>query len=539
MQLRPYQRESVDAIFQHFKEESGAPLIVLPTGGGKSLVMASFIAEAMANAPQINVIVLAHVKELLEQNYKEIKNLWPTAPCGIYSAGIGRRETFDAFTRIVFAGIQSVHNKASELGNVDIIIVDEAHRIPRNSATQYYKFISSLREINPDVVLVGLTATPYRLDSGLLTEGKGALFSRIAYDVNVADLVAEGYLAPLVSKRTNLRVDLSNVKKRGNEFVQSEMAAAMEAGQNNELAVKEIIQNSQGRRSWLVFCASVDHCHHIEAELLAYGVSCAVITGNTPKDERKRIIDDYKAAKFLCLINCDVLTTGFNAPSVDLIAFLRATESISLYVQMAGRGTRLAPGKQDCLVLDFAGNVERHGPIDSISIKTVKCGEGKRNGESPSKTCPKCETICHISTRSCVCGFNFPKNDQKDKAYSSASELPIMSNVPASIYVRDVILSHHIKLGKPTSMMVDYVLRGKNIKEWVCFEHSDYPRKKAVEWWERSGIGGDVPETVSEAIDRLRSAMWCPESIMVIHRDGYWRVVNYTMPVMAESESVT
>lgn len=540
LNLRQYQRESVDSIFRHYLEHDGAPLVVLPTGSGKSLVMAAFIQEVMAHTPDVNILVLAHVKELLEQNYKEIKALWKNAPVGIYSAGIGRREMFDFYTRIVFAGIQSIWNKAYDLQRVDIVIVDEAHMIPRKSSTRYFSFLSDLRKINSRLVLLGLTATPYRLDSGLLVEGEDALFSRICYEANVADLVDQGYLSPLTSKRTSLRVDLSTVQTRGGEFIQGQMAKAMEAGDNNTAAIEEIIEWGEDRRSWLLFCAGIDHTEHIYLELVERGVSAAYITGKTPKGERDTIIRDYKAGRIRALVNCDVLTTGFNAPAVDLIAFLRATQSVSLYVQMAGRGTRNAPGKNDCLVLDFAGNVERHGPIDAITVKSQADKGGVfLPGGMPSKSCPQCRSIWGIQARTCkTCGWEFPEPEQTQFIAGKASQLPIMSREVSEMEVLYFFVNPYHKPGKPLSIKIDYYTSERCFPQWVCVEYSGFARHKAEQWWRRVGLPGACPPTASAAISAIRDSGWRPKFIKVQRRDRYWDVINVKGELGTQKEAV-
>jgi DNA repair protein RadD len=535
LNLRDYQEDAVSSLFHHFGHHSGSPLVVLPTGSGKSLVMAAFIQRVMASAPGVNIMVLAHVKELLEQNYREIKALWADAPAGIYSAGIGRREVFDLHTRIVFAGIQSIWNKAKELQRVDIVIVDEAHMIPRKSSTRYFSFLQDLRFLNSNLCLVGLTATPYRLDSGLLTEGDDALFQRVSYEANVGDLVRQGYLSPLISKRTKMRADLSSVQTRGGEFISGQMAAAMEAGDNNSQAIREIIEQGQERRSWLIFCAGIEHTEHILAGLRARGISAEMVTGTTPSAERRSIIESYKAAKFRALVNCDVLTTGFNAPAVDLIAFLRATQSVSLYVQMAGRGTRNAPGKDDCLVLDFAGNVERHGPIDAITIK----GQSKAmEGEvvpPPSKACPECQTILSIASRVCTtCGHEFPAPERADIGHQATS-LPIMAMQSSEYQVLFTVANAHVKVGKPMSMKLDYITMERTFHQWICLEHEGFARQKAEAWWRRAGLPGEAPTSVKAAIEILTEARWSPASIRVVYRDKFWDVVSFSMPVLQEA----
>ena len=306
--------------------------------------------------------------------------LWPEAPAGIYSAGLNKR---DLHAQILFAGIQSIHKRAYDIQRCDLALIDEAHLIPRTSNTMYRRFLGDLATINPHLKVIGFTATPYRLDSGMLHEGDGALFTDIAYEAGVAEMIAQGYLCEVVPKRTETQLDTSGVGSRGGEFIAGQLEAAVDVEAVTKSAVDEIVRHGADRGSWLVFCAGVRHAEHVRDAIQGRGFTCEAILGETASAERDRVIAAFKRGDIRCLTNANVLTTGFNAPGVDLIAMLRPTKSVGLYVQMIGRGTRLANGKDNCLVLDFAGNVERHGPIDRIDGRKRKKDdeEGTRPGQ--------------------------------------------------------------------------------------------------------------------------------------------------------------
>ena len=300
-----------------------------------------------------------------------------------------------------------MHRKAYAIQRADLVLVDEAHLIPRSANTTYRRFLGDLTRINPQLKIIGLTATPYRLDSGMLHTGPDALFDDIAFEVSVRELIDQGYLAPLISKQTSTQLDVSGVGTRGGEFIAGQLEAAVDQDPITQAAIDEVVAYGRDRRSWLLFCAGVDHARHVCDAVRARGFSCATIFGHTPKAERDRIIAAFKRGEVRALASMGVLTTGFNAPAVDLIAMLRPTKSTGLYVQMAGRGTRLAPGKDNCLVLDFAGNVARHGPIDLVKPRDKLNGEG--DGEAPTKVCPECQTINALAARMCIeCDYVFP-----------------------------------------------------------------------------------------------------------------------------------
>jgi DNA repair protein RadD len=219
-----------------------------------------------------------------------------------------------------------------------------------------------------------------------------------------------------------------------------------------------------------------------------------------------------------------VLTTGFNAPAVDLIAMLRPTKSTNLYVQMAGRGTRLAPGKENCLVLDFAGNVARHGPIDLVKPKDKVKSEA--DGEAPTKVCPECQAINTLSARVCIdCGSEFAPPEAA-KLEATATTRPILSTgQPVWVDVGTVSYHRHEKPGKPPSLRVDYHCGLVRHHEWVCLEHGGYAGSKATQWWSRRAGGDRPPVTVDDALRRA-AQLRQPLQIALRPNGRFTEVVN-------------
>jgi DNA repair protein RadD len=491
--LRPYQEAAISSIYDYFQSNKGNPLVVIPTAGGKSLVMASFIEGVLKAWPDQRILIVTHVRELIAQNHAEMIGLWPEAPAGIYSAGLGKRE---AQARVLFAGIQSIHRRAHEIGHTDLVLIDEAHLIPGNSSTMYRRFLDALHAINPALKVIGLTATPFRTGSGMLHEGKDALFTDIAYEAPVRDLIDAGYLSPLISKQPNTRLDVSKVGTRAGDFIARDLAAAVDQEATTRAAVTEIITHGKDRKSWLAFCSGIEHARHVAQEFGRQGITCRTIFGDTPKEERDAIIAAFKRGEIRALASMGVLTTGFNAPAVDLIALLRPTKSAGLYVQMVGRGTRLAPDKENCLVLDFAGNVRRHGPIDLVRPKRPGDGGG---GEGPTKVCPECDSIIALSATECPdCGYVFPAREVK--IAPTAATLPVLSPKVEWLPVHGVSYSRHDKRGGRPSLKVTYSCGLKSYNEWVCVAHQGYARQKALEWWRKRAPGCAMPRTVDDAI---------------------------------------
>jgi DNA repair protein RadD len=529
--LRPYQRAAINAKLDYWAEGGGNPLVVMATGTGKSVVIATAVRELLESFPDMRVLMLVHVRELVAQNAKAMLAAWPQAPIGINSAGLGRR---DKRSQVLCASIQSVHKEsAATLGRRDLILVDEAHLIPRAGSGMYLSFIERMREDVPDLRVAGYTATPYRLGSGRLDMGDDRIFDKIVYDYGIGEGIKDGYLSPLVSKATATALDLSGVKRAGGEFVAASLEAAIDQDWITESAVDEMVAFGENRRSWLAFAAGVDHAFHLRDAIRRRGISCETVTGETPNGERDRIIRDFKEGRTRCLTNVGVLTTGFDAPSVDLVAMLRPTLSTGLYIQMAGRATRLAPGKTDAIILDFAGNVRRHGPVDAINItggpKKKKEGAAEVN-EVRAKECPDCQTLVSLNARECPsCGHSWKTEEAGPKHDATADgEAHILSiNAPDWSPVAGVTMVRHNKPGGRPSLRVEYRVGVVVYRKWVCLEHDpgSLPRRKAEQWWRKLSGGEPPPETIDEALQRQRE-LRLPDEIRVKPAGKYFEIVG-------------
>jgi len=473
--LRKYQKLAIDYLYEWFRSNKyGNPCIVLPTGSGKSHVVAAICKDAIDNWPETRVLMVTHVKELIEQNAEKMLLHWPKAPLGIYSAGIGRKE---AHQQITFAGIQSIRKKAHEIGHIDLMIVDEAHLISTNTDTSYRKLIDALKIINPAMRVIGLTATPYRLGHGMITDKPG-IFDDIIEPTSIEALIADGYLAPLKSKLTDTKLSVKGVHKRGGEYIEKELQAAVNKSHKNDGVVREVIRLAGDRKAWLFFCAGVEHAMAIKDLLIEHGVVAECITGETPKKERERIIDEFKSGRIRALTNANVLTTGFDYPDIDLIAMLRPTMSAGLYVQMAGRGMRVKSHTDHCLVLDFAGIVQMHGPITNVQPPN-RAGQG--TGEAPVKVCPECASLLAPAIKICPdCEYEFPKPKEK---LMRLHDVDIMGKKGSVFGVHSWYWSKHISKASGKDMIkVQYyskLLSDPNISEYFPITHDGFAGQKA------------------------------------------------------------
>lgn len=522
--LRPYQGDAVQAVFDYFGKKTGNPLVVLPTGAGKSLTMAAFIKQAIEQYPATNILLLTHVKELIEQDAQAIIRFWPDAPVGIWSAGVGQKRR----DQITVAGIQSIHKLPASFAQTHLVIIDEAHLVPKKSDTMYGRFLAGLRQYNPALKVIGLTATHYRMDSGLLIDGPDRIFTDVAYEADVGMLIKEGYLCPLVAKAGATRADLSGVRTRGGEFVESDLQSAMDKNDLIEGALDEVSAYAHDRKHILGFCAGVQHAAHCADAARARGWTADFVSGDMTSAERDRIINKFKAGQTRFLFNAMLLTTGFDAPHIDCILKLRPTKSTGLYVQIMGRGLRKHSSKENTLVLDFAGNIQRHGPIDQIRVKP-KRGAGEGVSVAPVKECPSCHELVHASVMHCPgCGHEW---QAKAPHGTEAADAVIVAalEAPRVYYVDAVEYERHEKLGRAPTLKVTYQCGIQRFSEWVPIEDSRSGVKKhAVSWfWMR---GCMCPDDVASALNLVKSnKVPAPDTITVKPDGKYWKVVGCDM----------
>ncbi|HHK43046.1 MAG TPA: DNA helicase, partial [Planctomycetaceae bacterium] len=471
-----------------------------------------------------------------------------------YSAGLKRRDT-DA--PVIIAGIQSVYRRACDLGPFDLVLVDEAHLIPTDGEGMYRRFLADAKVVNPYVRVVGFTATPFRLGSGLICSPDNIL-NQVCFEVGVRELIVQGYLCPLVSKAGAVSADTSRLHVRGGEFVAGEVEELMDTSELVEAACKEIIDYTADRNSVLIFASGVQHAEHVQQVLEEnHGVECGLVTGQTPAQERQTLLRRFKAhpddmlvrrgdvRPLKYLVNVNVLTTGFDAPNVDCVVLLRPTMSPGLFYQMVGRGFRLHHSKRNCLVLDFGGNVVRHGPVDAI-----KPPDKPRQGEgpAPAKQCPECNSVIAAGYAVCPdCGHAFPPPDRR-RHDATASDAGVLSDqvTDTEYEVRDIVYRVHTKKDAPPdapkTMRVDYMIGLDHWQsEWICFEHTGYARQKAVAWWTRRSPD-PVPDTAERAVEIAEAGGLAHTERIVVRSvpgEKYDRIVGYKLGPLPEPVDVS
>ena len=494
MKLRWYQQEAVDAVRHYLNTQDGNPCVELPTGSGKGMV----IAELIRCWPKLRVLVLAHRKELVEQNYWELHEIAPHTCSGIYAAGLGHKDTTN---RVTFASIDSIANKPRAILAPHVIIIDEAHMLSPKDGTKYQKLIAHYKMRNPKLRVVGLTATPYRMDSGHICH-KDFILTDLVYSAPVDKLIEQGYLCKLRSKIQEAP-DTSKVRKNSRgDFVNKSLAEAVDIPKVVQSAVRDAMSiiERENRRGIMFFCVSEEHCQHVAKCLEAHGIIAPVVTARTKARDRDRIVEDFKARRLRAICNIDVYTTGFNAKHVDCIVMLRPTLSKGLYAQIVGRGLRVHSDKDDCLVLDYGGNIERHGPIDCLEgdrVRIHKCGGCGDSFAFPLGKCPHCGTEIPKQKREAV-----EAEDRERKLNEEArAQAEIIGAMPSEHEVDGVQVFRHIKPGGVDSMRVEYRCGLNVYREWICLDHEGHAGNKAREWW--LARFGPPPPSLDDALGDL------------------------------------
>ena len=529
MQLREYQQRAVDQLYDWFrKNPEGNPVLDLPGGSGKSVVIARIVQDALQSWPSTRVLMLVHSRELVAQNASKLRMLWPGAPMGVYSAGLGKRQLGEPIT---YASIQSVRTKAQQLGHIDLVLCDEAHCISATESGTYRKLLEELKAINPALRVVGFTASPYRLGHGLITEGKDALFDDILRPVTIEEMVFKGSLSPLRSKVTRHKLDATGLHVCQGEYIAAEMQEKFNTDDHNTAIASEVLEIANNRKHWLIFCSGVDHAIQFAQTLRGMGISADWVTGEDSSKDRDAKLAAFERGEIRAMCSVAVLTTGYDFPALDCIVFLRATKSPGLYLQMAVRGMRIAPHKDDCLVLDFAGVVATHGPLTAVQPPKRKGEAG--GGQAPVKGCPQCGELIHASVMTCpACGHVF---EAKEKVLTLHQD-DIMGITGQDMEVKSWNWRKHTSRSSGKDMLaVTYygALSDPPVTEYIPVCHDGYAGQKAMrllvtmERSSRSTIQGSIADDffLDEAAISMNQGM--PPSNIEFKKDGkFFRVLN-------------
>ena len=547
---RPYQLEASESLFGYFERHGGNPLIGLPTGTGKSVIPPLFINQALTTFPRTRVLLATHVKELISQNVKAMRRIWPMCPIGICSAGLDK---WEPWAPVVYAGIASIYKKANELGRFDIMFIDEAHLLSPDDNTMYQAFIADMRAINPYFKVIGMSATLFRMGQGMLTDGD-SIFTDVCYDKTglreFCYFLDEYYLSPLVPKPTQTVIDISDVRQLANDYNQKDLARAVDKESVTRSALEESLAYAADRNRWMVFGAGIENCHHLTDMLNQMGVSATLVHSKLTDEQRDTRLAAFEHGRYKAIVSYGILTTGFDDPKVDCIIDLRPTTSVVLHVQKYGRGTRPyfhpawtpeqlrhkderrkameAGGKRNCMVLDFAGNTNRLGPINDPKIPNPK---GGGTGEMPVKLCPECDGYNHTTVRFCaLCGFEFIFR-VKIKTTASEDDLIRRDERETKLFdVENITRQIHQsrRSGGNTLKVTYFCANMKAFPTWLSFDASskEFAKHKARDWW-RQHFGDTIPTSTAEAFEWFPQARRAKQILVAIPSQGYPEILEY------------
>jgi len=540
IEARWYQQEAVEAVFDYYSQPrkldaNGKPerknaLICLPTGTGKSLVIGQLAERMFREHPDTRLIMQTHVKELIKQNASKLLEVWPNAPLGIYSAGLKSAQHVQP---IVFGGIQSCVGKYPKFGHRDFLLIDEAHLV--GSEGSYLKFINELQMTNPYLKIIGLSATPYRLGLGCLTNGE--IFTDIIFDLcnmqGFNRLIAEGYLCPLIGKRGQLQIDLAGVSLDSTgDYVKKEVSAAIKRQHKTQDQLAEFVSYGSNRRSWVVFAAGIEEAEEI-GDLLnnQFNIPTLVMHSKLHSTHNDAALKAWKAGEIRCIVNMNMLTTGVDNPMLDYMGDFAPTTSTGKHVQKNGRLTRPFPGKANGLVMDFAGNIRRLGPINDPVIPKKK-GQGSP-GDAPVRVCTEgpprngCGMYNHASATECsFCGMPFTMQDKTTRSawegdvLRGADELPEIANFKVDRCLYTPHVSKAMREANPNkainelpfSIKVSYFCGLKCFYEWVTVEGKGGNIRGRS--WFRRRFPDEPPATNAEVL-AMAAHLKAPSSIDV------------------------
>lgn len=556
-QPRCYQRKAVNSIYDFYRAgKEGHPLIALPTATGKAMCIALMFKEIYNKNPSLRLMMITHNKELVAQNRDELLGIMPDAPLGIYCSGLGSKD-INTFT---FASIQSISKIPEAFGKVDVVIIDEVQICNMSSETQYKNFLDGLLESNENMRVIGLSATLWRMSQGMLTEN--GLFTHIVCDLTIGEdytwFEDNGYLTKVISKSTNTVLDVSDVKKRGGEYIQSQLQKACDKSEITYAALCEALPYLKKHDCAIVFATGIDHAKHITEMLVEeFGISAICVHSKMLSTERDAAIADFKAGKYKVIVNKDILTTGFNHPPISLMIDLAPTKSSGLFVQKVGRITRAhyAQGydlstiegrleaiesgrKPYAVLLDYAGNTMANGKINQPRIPK-KRGESDGGGDPPMKSCPQCLALHYASVKYCntynelteeICDFVFEFKTNLQATASLASVVARGSDAPVKKWI-DVTSVAYSKMtsrkdGTPM-LVVTYATYLRNYNEYICLAHEGFARSQAKKWWWlRSGVEY-VPTSIDTALTIVNSFRTPVQIYVHLNAGKYPKIENY------------
>lgn len=530
--LREYQIEALDVIDNDLMTGNEV-LLQAACGAGKTVTLCRLVNRYFFDSDR-RFLILAHKQELMNQFRKTFKNMTdiPERDVGISCSGLNEK---NISRRITVATVQTFIGQVDEYKACNLLIIDEAHKVKVGTGSQYDQIIDALRVKNPNMRIVGITATPFRLDHGYIygdrCTGKN-VFQRLNHQIRYDRLRAMGYLMELEGKAAinqQFESDMASVRIKG-DYLLDEIGDVMVREIHITTAKEAIDEHCKDFKCVCVFCCTIEHAKRIQAVL---GDECTIVHSQLSDWERYQNMEGWKSGKKRIMASVNILVEGFDHPPVDCLVMARPTLSTSLYLQAIGRVLRTSPGKDRAFLLDLTDNTKRFGTdLDNIKVKVPKPVEEREKKERElEKQCPSCEVFCHVARHECPeCGYTWPIDIIEADMVPHLTDIKFGKPEPETHDVDHWLFFRHEKAGKPPSLRVEYHRKGyynsRIASEWICLEHEGYAREKAHIWWEKVSVSIKPPATVDEALE-VSHALIQPIKITVEQDGKYMRVIDH------------
>jgi DNA repair protein RadD len=505
MKLRHYQLSALALTLKSLREGNN-PVISAPTGSGKSAIIAALVDRFREREGY--TLMVTHNRELVQQNALALERFFGADGVGVYCAGL---DSYNIGTKATYASIQSIYRNLHKLPTPDAIIIDEAHWVsPKESDGKMY---NTLLKRFPDSRRIGLSATPYRLSGGLIYSGDDPWFNDLAVDISVQDLVDQGFLAPLKGLSARVQLNLKGVHRTNGDYDTAEVDERM-TDEWMRAVIESVKRLASERKSILLFSPTVRTAKLAAKIANELGISADYVHGGD--NDRADRLERWKAGEFTLMANCKVLTTGFDRPDLECIVDAAPTQSIGLHRQKLGRGARTSPGKTDCLILDVAGNLARHGGIAA----KAEIFEERANGALVAAKPVKKQTI--ITPRTIKTATNV---SDVDPMAGSASVWGMDVAVMSTKYItkrstksdKNMLMALYSCI-TPSNTLVDII-------DFILVEHDGYARKKAEDWFKQRGYPYPPPRSAQTARS-ITYSLPSPRSIRVRRRGSYYDVLS-------------
>jgi DNA repair protein RadD len=512
-------------------------LLQAATGAGKTIMFSDLIRRWVSQY-RMRIAIMAHRRELITQAAEKLLKVWPQAPIGLACAGVSGNINLHA--PVVIGSIQTLARRARSSNPFQLVIIDEVHRVPALPAkgpakSQYHKVLRRLEAAYPNLRVLGVTATPFRLGHGYIygdrcKQSRINLFKRLHYKIGISDLQAQGFLVPIRAKEGDtLGAALSSVGTSGGDYNLGQLSTLMGQEVHVNSAVDAYHSYGEGRKHVLIFCVTIKHAELVQAAFQQAGYTTGCVHSEMSNATRDRVLAEFAAGRIQFLTNVGVLTEGWDCPATDLIMLCRPTKSAALFVQMVGRGTRLNPGKDDLLVLDLADNFSNHGDPDNPNVSIP--GKPTKKGQ-PMKVCPKCKTIVRLADRECHrCGHIWTQELVEKAGPVKMRDVQLGGQV---IEVEKIDADAFVS--RAGNLMVKLAVCGTNkrgtalvVNHFLDVEGNGhaYGRTKAREFWGRyADDNSSPPNTVAEALDRIGELSF-PETLEIKRENKYRRIVGW------------